>query len=64
MAKVFWPDKLGNTSGIIPCSSLMGLSASTLLRMSAKKMPDLVSFWDKNKIEYKVGTFYTLLLKS
>lgn len=55
VTKVFWPDSPGSTDRIIPCSSLMGLSAYTLLRGSALKMPELGSFWNPKKIEYHVS---------
>ncbi|CCA76328.1 hypothetical protein PIIN_11894 [Serendipita indica DSM 11827] len=52
VSKVFWP---GNVKGaasnnIIPCSSLMGLSARALLDLSkGKSKPNFTSFWDPKR---------------
>ncbi|KIM23876.1 hypothetical protein M408DRAFT_332078, partial [Serendipita vermifera MAFF 305830] len=55
VSKVFWPRNIpGTTTGIIPCSSLMGLSARALLDQSKRSKPPFKSIWDKNKkqVEY------------
>lgn len=48
VSKVFWPrDMAAAASRIIPCSSLMGLSARALLDMKGK--PPFENFWDESR---------------
>jgi len=61
VGKVFWPRNLaGAATSIIPCSSLMGLSARALLNLSTGDRPDFKpnfnDFWDKSRkqVEYPV----------
>jgi hypothetical protein len=50
VSKVFWPRDMGAaTSRIIPCSSLMGLSARALLDLSLDGKPEFESFWDDSR---------------
>lgn len=50
VSKVFWPrDLAAATSRIIPCSSLMGLSARALLDLSLDGKPDFETFWDETR---------------
>lgn len=52
ISKVFWPrDITATTSRIIPCSSLMGLSARALLDLSGgtAEKPSFAAFWDDNR---------------
>jgi len=47
---VFWPkDNAAATSRIIPCSSLMGLSARALLDLSLSGKPAFEKFWDDSR---------------
>jgi hypothetical protein len=55
VAKAFWPHSPGSPDRVTPCSSLMGLSAHALLRISSDAMPRLECFWDKKRIEYHVS---------
>jgi hypothetical protein len=62
VSKVFWPRNVaGATTSIIPCSSLMGLSARALLDQSTNPRPNFKpafeSFWDKTlkQVEYPVS---------
>ena len=55
VSKVFWPrDGVAATSRIIPCSSLMGLSARALLDLSLDGKPDFETFWDENGVAHSV----------
>ncbi|KAG8796745.1 hypothetical protein FRC17_007956, partial [Serendipita sp. 399] len=51
VSKVFWPGNVQRAaqSSIIPCSSLMGLSARALLDMSTHSKPRFDQFWDRNR---------------
>jgi hypothetical protein len=50
VSKVFWPlDVAHATSRIVPCSSLMGLSAHALLDISLDGKPEFEKFWDETK---------------
>ncbi|KAG8824093.1 hypothetical protein FRC19_002548 [Serendipita sp. 401] len=51
VSKVFWPANVQKAaySSIIPCSSLMGLSARALLDISQTSKPQFLQFWDSNR---------------
>ena len=56
VSKVFWPKSMKNTARIIPCSSLMGLSAIDLLNKSESKKPPFDDIWDKKYVGYHVSS--------
>ena len=55
VSKVFWPKSVKNTTRILPCSSLMGLSASDLLNKSETEKPPFEVIWDKKHVGYHVS---------
>ena len=55
VSKAFWPKSMKNTARIIPCSSLMGLSAIDLLNKSESEKPPFRVIWDKNHVGYHVS---------
>ena len=54
VAKTFWPKGISNTNRVIPCSSLMGLSASDLLDRSSVNKPPFDTIWSKDAVGYHV----------
>lgn len=54
VTKTFWPRGVLNTNRVIPCSSLMGLSARDLLDRSSLAKPPFESIWDKHNVGYHV----------
>jgi len=55
IANVFWPSNVNDTSCIIPCSSLMGLSAQMLLDCSLSTKPPFETIWARESIMYHVS---------
>ena len=56
VSKAFWPKSMKNTARIIPCSSLMGLSAIDLLNKSESEKPLFEDIWDKKSVGYHVSS--------
>ena len=56
VSKAFWPKSMKNTARIIPCSSLMGLSAIDLLDKSLSEKPPFRVIWDKKSVGYHVSS--------
>jgi len=54
VTKTFWPRNVLNTNRVIPCSSLMGLSARDLLDKSSMTKPPFEAIWDKQGVGYHV----------
>jgi len=54
VTKAFWPKGVLNTNRVIPCSSLMGLSARDLLGKSGMTKPPFETIWDKHVVGYHV----------
>ena len=54
VTKTFWPQGILNTDRVIPCSTLMGLSARDLLDRSNMTKPPFESIWDKRVVGYHV----------
>jgi len=54
VTKTFWPRGVLNTNRVIPCSSLMGLSARDLLDRSNMVKPPFEAIWDKRAVGYHV----------
>ena len=54
VTKTFWPKGVMNTNRVIPCSSLMGLSARDLLDRSNPGKPRFEVIWDKHAVGYHV----------
>ena len=54
VAKMFWPRGVLNTNRVIPCSSLMGLSAMDLLDRSNPAKPPFEAIWNKHSVGYHV----------
>ena len=54
VTKTFWPRDVMNTDSVIPCSSLMGLSARDLLDKSYRKKPSFEEIWKKDAVGYYV----------
>ena len=54
VTKTFWPKGVLNTNRVVPCSSLMGLSARYLLDRSSKTKPPFETIWNKHTIGYHV----------
>ena len=54
VAKIFWPRGVLNTDRVIPCSSLMGLSAMDLLYRSIPAKPPFEDIWNKHSVGYHV----------
>ena len=55
--KAFWPDDVMNTNSVIPCSSLMGLSARKLLDKSCDSKPSFEEIWRTDTVGYYVRGF-------
>ena len=54
VTKTFWPRDVVNTNSVIPCSSLMGLSARDLLDKSYRSKPPFEEIWKKDTVGYRV----------
>jgi len=54
VTKTFWPNGVLNTDRVIPCSSLMGLSAMDLLDKSSRTKPPFKAIWNKQHVGYHV----------
>ena len=54
VTKTFWPRGVLNTNRVIPCSSLMGLSARDLLDKANVTKPPFETIWDKHAVGYHV----------
>ena len=54
VAETFWPRGVSNTNRVIPCSSLMGLSARDLLDRSHTTKPPFEAIWNKPSVGYHV----------
>ena len=54
VTKTFWPKGVLNTNRVIPCSSLMGLSARDLLDKSSMTKPPFEAIWNKEAVGYHV----------
>ena len=54
VTKAFWPRDIMNTNSVIPCSSLMGLSARDLLDKSHCNKPPFEEIWKKDTVGYYV----------
>ena len=54
VAEIFWPGDVLNTSRVIPCSSLTGLSATDLLDRSNWTKPPFETIWDEHTVGYHV----------
>ena len=55
VTKTFWPKGVLNTNRVIPCSSLMGLSAKDLLDKSSMTKPPFEAIWNRQHVGYHVG---------
>jgi len=54
VTKTFWPRGVLNTDRVVPCSSLMGLSARDLLDRSSMVKPPFEGIWNKHAVGYHV----------
>jgi len=54
VTKRFWPKGVLNTNRVIPCSSLIGLSARDLLDRSNTAKPPFEVIWNKHAVGYHV----------
>ena len=54
VTKTFWPKGVLNTNRVIPCSSLMGLSARDLLNRSNMTKPPFDTIWNKDVVGFHV----------
>jgi len=54
VTRTFWPKDVWNTNRVIPCSSLMGLSARDLLDKSSMTKPPFEAIWNKQVVGYHV----------
>ena len=54
VTKTFWPNHVMSTDRVIPCSSLMGLSARDLLDRSNPAKPPFEAIWNKRAVGYHV----------
>jgi len=54
VTETFWPRGVGDTNCVVPCSSLMGLSASDLLDRSSMTKPRFETIWDEDAVGYHV----------
>jgi len=52
--RTFWPKGVWNTNRVVPCSSLMGLSARDLLDKSSRTKPPFKTVWNKQVVGYHV----------
>ena len=60
VTKTFWPRDVSNTNSVIPCSSLMGLSARDLLDKSSCSKPRFEDIWREDVVGYHVrGSLFT-----
>ena len=55
VTKTFWPKGVMHTNRVIPCSSLMGLSARDLLDKSSTTKPPFKTIWDRHYVGYRVS---------
>ena len=60
VTKTFWPRGGLNNDRVIPCSSLIGLSARDLLDRSSVIRPPFEAIWNKHTIGYHVRVPLTL----
>ena len=54
VTKTFWPMGILNTNRVIPCSTLIGLSARDLLDRSNLAKPPFEVIWNKHAVGYDV----------
>ena len=54
VTRTFWPKGVTNTNRVVPCSSLMGLSAKDLLDKSCRTKPPFKAIWNKQAVGYHV----------
>ena len=54
VTKIFWPRDVMNTNSVLPCSSLMGLSARDLLDKSCSSKPPFEEIWKRDTVGYHV----------
>ena len=54
VTKTFWPMDILSTNRVIPCSTLMGLSARDLLDSSNTTKPPFEAIWNKRAVGYPV----------
>ena len=54
VTRTFWPKSVWNTNRVIPCSSLMGLSARDLLDKSNMTKPPFEAIWNHHSVCYHV----------
>ena len=54
VTRTFWPKSVLNTNRVIPCSSLMGLSARDLLDKSNMTKPPFEAIWNHHVVCYHV----------
>ena len=54
VTKTFWPKDISNTNRVVPCSTLMGLSARDLLDSSNKSKPPFGFILNKHVVGYHV----------
>ena len=54
VTKAFWPKDVLNRNAVIPCSSLMGLSARDLLDKSYSSKPSFEEIWREDIVGYHV----------
>jgi len=54
VTKTFWPKGVLHTNRVIPCSSLMGLSARDLLDKSSVTKPPFEAIWNERLVGYHV----------
>ena len=61
VTKAFWPRDVMNTNSVIPCDSLMGLSATDLLDKSYHDKPPFEEIWKQGTVGYCVrGSLFTM----
>ena len=54
VTKTFWPEGVLNTNRVVPCSSLMGLSARDLLDRSNMTKPPFETIWNEHTLGHHV----------
>ena len=54
VTKTFWPKGILNTDRVIPCSTLMGLSARDLLNRSNPEKPPFEAIYNDDAVGYHV----------
>ena len=59
VTKTFWPKGVMHTNRVIPCSSLMGLSAMDLLDKSTMTKPPFKTIWNKQAVGCHVRDHYS-----